>query len=280
MKKEAILITLLLCITFSSAFNFETGGVKIIDPIDSVNGGVSVSIIDGDSRPFDIRAFQITNLSITLASDTIIGSYDINLTMGHGVIVGDQLSMFVEFNTEPQIYFGNVLNVVGDIITLDTQAPFNFSAGTLVAKSIEQMNVDGSVNEQAFGITNPFSRTASFTRFIFHITDNTVMDDDKFGGGNSLTRGVVMRKRLTDGTYINYYNIKTNGEFGELAYDKTYDDKAPAGVYGLTVRLTYAGQSKHGVVINIETGETLEFLVQDDLTDLSGFTVMLEGHQI
>ena len=88
----------------------------------------------------------------------------------------------------------------------------------------------------------------------------------------------MFRKENDDGTFTNYWNIKNNGEIGEMCYDKNYDDKAPAGLYGLTARLTFGGQSKIGVVIRLTEGEELQLVVQDDLTGLESFRIMAEGH--
>lgn len=279
MKKYLALLLLgLFLISFASAFNFETGGVKIIDPIDSVSGGVEVSIQDQTSRPFDVRMFQTVNPNITISEQTTIGSYDVNLTSGHGLIVGDQFSI-IQDNGIQQILFGVVLGVNGDTITMDTPVPYNFTvAESLAFESIEEMRVDGSTTPQVFSVENPFSESADITRMMFHITDNSAMDDALFGGINSLTRGIVLRKRLLNGDYVNIVNIKNNGQFGEVAFDKNYDPKAPSGVFGLTVRLTFAGQDKHGVAIRIKQGEAIEVVVQDDLTGLVSFTTMVEGH--
>ncbi len=114
---------------------------------------------------------------------------------------------------------------------------------------------------------------------VFHITDATDMDDSRFGGiTGGLSRGIVLRKDHGDGRYSNYFNVKTNGRFGELSYDKVYDEKAPSGYYGFTCKLNYGGADRHGVVIRLLPGESLELLVQDDLTDLFTFTANVSGH--
>jgi hypothetical protein len=104
------------------------------------------------------------------------------------------------------------------------------------------------------------------------------MDDSKFGGRIALVNGIALRKNIPTAGNIHLWNCKTNGELGELSFDKSYDDKAPAGVYGFSSRLTYAGQSKHGVAIKLDPGEAVELLIQDDLTLLLTFTIMVEGH--
>ena len=278
-KKVIVLLFLgLFLISLASAFNFETGGVRIIEPLES-NGGIPINIQDQTSRPFDIRMFQVTNTNINISEQATIGSYDINLTSGHGLIAGDKFSI-VQYDQIQQIFFGTILNVNGDIITMDTQVPYNFTIGGSNAfKSTEDMNVDGSITPQIFEVTNlDFDDAVDITRIIFHITDNQNMDDSLFGGINSLTRGVVFRKRSIRGEYTNIFNIKSNGQFGEIAFDKIYDEKAQSGLYGLTSRLTFSGQEKHGIAIRIKKGETLELVIQDDLQGLVSFTMMAEGH--
>ena len=49
-------------------------------------------------------------------------------------------------------------------------------------------------------------------------------------------------------------------------------------MYGLSVRMTFAGQDKHGVVVRLDTGEEFQIVVQDDLTGLETFSCMAEGH--
>ena len=90
----------------------------------------------------------------------------------------------------------------------------------------------------------------------------------------------MLRKKESDGSYINYWTIKTNGRLGEIAYDKYYDDKAPSGYYGLTVEFSFAGQNQHGVTIRLLPGEALQMLIQDDLTDVNSFNCTVQGHVV
>jgi hypothetical protein len=244
------------------------------------NGGVPVNVQDQTTRPFDVRINQPDKTGLTIAAQPTVGSYDVTLSTGHGVIIGDILALF-EDDVMPQLWYGDVLNVVGDVITLDTPCPYAFTvAGTVGETSLVNMNVDGSVTPEIYGIVNVFNVAVDIVRLIIHITDTTAMDDGKFGGQAALTNGVVFRKKISASQYINYWNVKTNGEIGGIAYDRRYDDKAPAGVYGMTTRLTYGGQSKHGVVIRLEPGEAIEMIIQDDLTGLSSFITTFEGHSI
>ncbi|MCK4818549.1 hypothetical protein KA005_22455 [bacterium] len=239
-----------------------------------------VNLQDQTTRPIDTRINRIVDDTITLAAVPTVDQYDLTLTTGHGVIIGNNLA-FLEQNGDPQIYFGEVLNVVGDVVTMDTPVPFAFTPATTVVLSFNSnLNVDGSGTTVVSSLINVFDVSLDLTRFLFHITDGSAMDDGLFGSRTKLTRGIVLRKKLVSGNYINYFNIKTNGEFGELGYDIAYDEKAPAGLFGFRARLTYAGQAKHGVVIRLRPGEIIELLIQDDITTQTSFFMMVQGHVV
>lgn len=285
MKKTSIVLLLLIIIAGTVLVTSATNTinlrdwikVEIVSPLES-NGGIPVNIQDQTTRPFDIKINQILNTNLSIADTPIVDQYDINLTNTSSLNIGDKIA-FLEQNGFPQLMNGQILGINGNTITMDRPVPFNFTpSATVVFTFNNQINVDGSTTTQVFGITNFFDESVDITRFIFHCKDTTVMDDGKFCGGTTLTRGVVLRKKLNNGNYINYWKIRNNGGWGELAYDKSYDDKAPAGLYGFTTRLTYGGQSKHGVVIRLDPGESIEFLIQDDLTGLESGILMVEGH--
>jgi hypothetical protein len=56
-------------------------------------------------------------------------------------------------------------------------------------------------------------------------------------------------------------------------------------IKGFTSRLTWGGQSKHGVVIRLDgnLGEELQVLIQDDLVTASAntvFNMIAQGHEV
>lgn len=282
MKKRSslflIVVMVLFSLTFISPFNFEgEGAVKIVEPLES-NGAIPVNVQDQTTRPFDTRVNQIISTAYELTITPTINTYDLTLNTTIGLVVGDDIA-FLEQNGMPQILFGEILAININTITLDTLVTWNFTPSkTVVFEFNNDLSIDGSTTEQIFSITNFFEDSIDITRFIWHCTDNVAMDDEKFCGLNKLTRGINLRKKLNDGSYISYWNVKTNGQWGELAFDKIYDDKAPAGFFGFNTRLTYGGQSKHGVVIRLNPGESIELIIQDDLQGLETSSLMVEGH--
>lgn len=237
-----------------------------------------VIIQDQATRPFSFRLNKYIQTGLTLAVDTIVNSKTIQLSSGHGLIGGESL-LFIEENGAPNFFFSEVISVVGDVITLATIMPHAFSADkTAVIQYDVELNKNGSSSVYIAELRNPYAIPVDITRLLFHMTDSTPMDDALFGGGAALINGISLRKQMSDDEYWHLWNVKTNGDFGELAYDKQYDTKAPAGVYGMTVRLSYSGLDKHGVVIKLRTNEALQLLVQDDLTGLLSFTITVQGH--
>lgn len=254
-----------------------TGKVLLLES----NGGVPVNIQDQTSRAIDARLCQSVTGPYLLTTNTIPNTYDIPLVDATGLLVGDIVGLF-QNSTNPATYFGIVQSINTNTLTVDT--PLDMVFDTLITpvlfEVICNMAVDGSVTPQIFSLDNDSDIDIDVTRVIIHITDGTVMDDGKFGGINALTNGVVFRKKRSDGSYVNYWNrsVKTNGEFGLMAYDKKYDDKAPSGIYGLSVRSSYGGQDKHGVTIRIKNNEELQLVVQDNLINLLTFEMLVQGH--
>jgi len=231
------------------------------------SGSTNSSIIDDDTEPIDTY-FAESLSQFTLAADTVASGllaaslvYDFTATAGHGIVATDQI---VLIGTD-RSFIAYVTNVAGDVITVDTPIDFVFISGSTGLIVNTNMAVDGSVTPRIFkvqaGVTPVF-----FRRFIMTITDGSSMDDSKFGGIPALTNGLVIR--IVNGFQKSIINVKTNSDLRQWAYDLQYADKAPAGVYGVSSRLTYAGKEKHGVVLSVSGTSEIQWVVQDDLTGL------------
>jgi len=245
------------------------------------NGGLAVNIQDQATRIFDIPVNQVLDsTSYSLATVPVINSYILELNTTAGLNVGDKIT-FLEQNGIEQIHFGNIMSINGNNITMNAPVPYNYTPlRTSVFTFDNQLNVDGSVTPQAFQLCNFFDAAVDITRIIFACTDDTEMHDGLFCSEPQLARGIEFRKLTKDGYYINYFNIRNNGKWGLLSYDIDYSDKGkpPDDTYGFRSMLTFAGQNKHGVVIRLKPNECIELLVQDDLTDISRASLMVEGH--
>jgi hypothetical protein len=253
--------------------------VKLPIPKES-NGGVPVNVQDQTSRILDLYFIQQLQAPATLAVETVPDTYTFEVTDSTGFVDGDYVGIVCPSG---EFFFANQIGApVANVITVDTPIDVTAPVGCNVLRTTKDMAVDGSVTRQIFQI-GPIGGTAGIdvdiTRTTGSMTDADVMDDEKFGGLPALTKGLVLRKN--DGVLQNIWNVKTNREFAVVcAGDFNYADKAPAGFYGARFRNTFGGQEKHGVVIRLEPGETLEIIVQDDLTGLDSFEIMAQGHVV
>ena len=284
-----IMILILSLVTNPSPC-YPAPAVKIIDP-DGVPQGIHVwpggflGVIPSDqmTRSIDFMFAQTIGTNMTLAQSPTINSYTALLSAGHSIVQGDYIS-FVDLPGQKEIhryYSGQVVSINTNTITLDTPIPYSFiPSNTYVYERVNQMNVNGSISPQVFSLTNPYPGAVDITRIIIHIMSPTPMDDALFGGITALTRGIVLRKKLDPqgSEYENYWTIKTNAGIGLRAASLEYSTKAPSGYYGLLACFSFAGMENHGIALRIDTGQSLEILIQDNLTGLSQFRAVAQGH--
>jgi len=259
-----------------NSFSRQSLWVRLSD-VDDNTGGLPVDVQDQTTPPVDLFFIRSLAAPTTLAAAVTLNSYTIQLTGTTGFIAGIYIGIFDP--TNKRFFFAEVLSLAGNVATLDTPIDFAFAAGTTVIPSTRNMNVDGSTTAREYVINGPGAGSGfriDITRILIHITDESDMDDGKFGGIPALTKGLILRKE--DGEVRNIFNVKSNGEFANLSFDFDYVSKAPAGTYGIRGRLSFAGQEKHGVAIRLGEGDSLKIIVQDDLSALSSFRIIGQGH--
>jgi hypothetical protein len=259
----------------------EPYGTELHDILMRLGKSTDVNLQD-QHTPAIIAPFNQIQQSTTLSVGASIGDRNITLTSVTGIVDGSYLVLFnptaIRFS---QFYV--IGSPSGNIVTLDTPLDFAYPTGTYCDIGITNMNVNGSVTPQVFGLrgtgTPPgVHLTFDVTRIMFEIFSDTAVDLSKFGDLTRLANGLVMRKR--DGAYNNIFNVKSNGEIAVMAYDwDPYVSTNPTqGQDGFTSRLTFGGQNKIGVVQRLEIGEDLEIIIQDDLRLLDRFIILAEGH--
>jgi hypothetical protein len=259
----------------------ETSGIKLADDLSQ-----DVNVQDQTTVPMSLRLSNINDLTMTLAEPPTVNSYNITLSAGHSVIAGEQLSIIYDEGSTVKdgqhLMTSEVLSVATNVLTMDEPVPYAFPVDSIIYTSTQAMNVNGSVTPVIFQLTNAYSIPADLTQIVFHITDDAAMDDTTFGALTKLTRGCVFRKAWNNGTmhYKNYFNAKDNGDLGELAgpEGKAYDDKRPSGEYGFSAKISYSGQANYGVAIRLMPGQSIQLIIQDNLTGLLSFTGYAQGH--
>lgn len=242
------------------------------------NGAFAVNVQDQHSKTGDLFFSQVIGSPVTLASDATIDTYTLTMSGGHGILVGEQLVLYDAVSG--RLYIGEALVVVTNTITLDTPLNYSYpSATSALVRSTKDLNVNGSVTRQTFSITPPVDIELDITRIIFQMETTNFPELDMFGDiAGGITRGVVFR--VINGINVNYFNAKHNSDLAILMYDIKEYEAAKHGTNGLGGRLTYAGQSKHGVTLRLAQGDSLEIIIQDDLTGIGKFRIVAAFHEV
>ena len=225
---------------------------------------VDAALQDQTTDPIITYFNQVTN-STTLNGAIAIGDRTIIVTDATGIVVGSYIILFHPTSLRFTTFFAVV--VAGTTITLDGPIDFDYPDGTFVDIAIVDMSVDGSGTPEVFGLRGtgiPPGVDLDFdvTRIIFEMTCDSAISLDLFGNIAALTRGLLVRSRNT--RYKNLFNLKTNGEIAGIMYDWTpFESINPTqGIDGFVSRLTFAGQSKIGVVVRLPLGDDLEVHIQ------------------
>ena len=252
------------------------------DLMEKKTGKQTIDVVIQDSTaPLMIVQASKLVIETTTTSATAIDDYIINVTSATSFVVGQYLTIYNV--AADRVFFSNILSINALAITLDTPLDFIFPIGSFVSVGNTNMNVDGSVTPQIFGVRNPTGAdiplSFDITRLMFKCLTSGSVDLSEFGdivGG--LLRGIVIRR--IDGDTRNIFNAKTNGDLKNIMYDFDIQVATNQQQDGFTGRLTFGGQNKMGAVIRIGADEDLKIVIQDDLTSLSSFIIMAEGSQV
>lgn len=259
---------------------FETLLDNALNPL----GGLDVNIQDQTTPPIDFFFTQIKATPTTVAIEASVDDYDVNVTSASGCSIGDYVGIFnADDSSNNRAYFGTILNISVNVITLDTPLDFPFQVGNTFACFTRNINeANGSSVAEIFQIEVGPNATQSIdiNRLMISFLTNDVVNLAKFGDLLKLTRGCVLRR--VNGTIHNIWNVKDNGELANLSFDyDPYTALNPAqGQDGAKFRFTLNGQDKHGVAIRLNPGDKLQLIVQDDLRALQQFRIIGEGHYV
>lgn len=259
--------------------------------LDSEGDYLDVNLQDQTTPVVIVPSNLITDITAT-TTETTIGGRTVDVADTTGIIArnpatGVPGSFLIFYSDDTQrVYIGRVIAIAVNTVTFDSEFDSVFPIGTVVDVTTTEMNVDGSGTPVVFGVRGPsvpgqLDFEFDITRMLITITCEDQATLATFGDiSPSLLRGVLLRHR--NGTTQNIYNIKSNGELATICYDVTiYEAQNPnQGQNGLNARITFAGQNKMGVVLRLAPGEDLEVVIQDDLTSLTRFGMIFEGHVV
>lgn len=242
------------------------------------NTGDNLNVLLGDpsTRALDLRFVNPVGPDTTLDGPAVVDVRTLLVVDASGFTDGDYITILDDLGG---FFFAHIIGPpVGNLLNLDTPIDQPYISGSRVLDLSTNLAVDGSVTPASFKI-GPAGGTTEIdiTRIIGNIQSDSPMDDSKFGsivGG--LINGCVLRH--SNGVIENTWNVKTNGGLALLGFDFAYSDNSQQGSYGMRFRMSYSGQDNHGVVFRLLEDESLEFIIQDDLTDLEIFHLVAHGH--
>ena len=253
-------------------------------PKTDANGAQDVFMQDQTSEVIDLHLSKLIDI-VTLINSTSIDDTEIYIETT-GTVPG--IGNIVCLKEGPAFYQGEMLTVTpisGNQYTIGLDTPLDFAFTTAGGCSTRSTNlaIDGSTTPQEFTVS-PSNLEAGtewdIVRIIIHIQGTGAMDDGLFGDITALTKGVVFRTE--NGIIKNIFNAKSNGDFAEHTFDRSYASKAPAGKTALIIRRTFGGQNKNGVVLRLRSDTLDKFItiVQDDLSGLEHMHIVVQGHRV
>ena len=242
---------------------------------------IQAVIVDDLDDPTIILPFVVPVVSGLVAIDVIKGEAEVTLVSVVGFAVGQHFRI-IDL-ARGRFYFGTILSINMNIVTVDTPFDFDFVADSEAIGSSTAMNVDGSVTPVTFVLRTgqpSIDSAADVTRMMMACTTNDAVDLSGFGDGPALVNGMYLKVVRANGDVMNIMNVKTNADLANMTFDFTiYAATNPAqGLNGFVSRMTFSGQEHLGVVIRLGAGDDVEIVVQDDLTDIVELSVLLEGH--
>jgi hypothetical protein len=154
---------------------------------------------------------------------------------------------------------------------------FLYDNGAPITEAAADMAVDGSVTPVPFHRTCPAGITMIASQFLLYVQDNGVWRESHFAGlGSALTNGIRVRFIKSDGRYHQLTCVVPMRSLATIrahCYDVSFSTVG-AGDSALEARWSL-GSMGSGVLM--EPGDRFEWLVQDDLSDLTKMYVKLDA---
>jgi hypothetical protein len=220
------------------------------------------------------------------AADTLNGAVSggdkvITLNDATGFTAGDTISLSLGAVHTHQ--YRKIISIATNDLTLDAAIDIDLTDGSVVQEVNRNMALaDGSVTPVVFAAFTVPGEKIDVMRMILTMSHKSPGTDDAFGSLAALTNGIHIRKNNGDGTYETLGVWKTNQDIRGDMYDLSYSDKAGPSLHGTSTRWSIFDGTGSVVNINGNRGESIEVVVQDNLTastgELSTLFINWQGH--
>ena len=252
------------------------------------DANMQVTLESGVSPIVDLCFWKPTSSPVYITSHMVKGDRALTVSSTTGMSVGDLLFLFTTGLTPTdRIATTTITSIVGLNVVIDTPIDYEYGPGHRAISGECNLAVDGSITPIVFSAGVPVgvdvfpSFDINIHRVLMVMETTNPVDLNKFGdiiGG--IINGVVLRTR--NGDYHNIWNVKNNGDLVLLGYDvNMYSATHPTlGINGISWRYTFGGEDKHGAVVRIKDGESLDLIVQDDLSSIVRIEFVAQGHVV
>jgi hypothetical protein len=207
-----------------------------------------------------------------------VGDVDIEVDATHTIAIGD----YVEVHEDDVYFQALVLNVVGDTITLDTAVPYAFTvAGAAGINGTPNAAVNGSATPVVYELSPPAGQIWDITKLMFYLEDATVaMTHSLFGNLTALANGVSLRVMRSADKYEQIANFKINADFSLNSFETKVSADMTSGDFGMYSSKTFGNEGESGSVIRLngDANESLQVVINDDISALDLFELMAFGY--
>ena len=223
-------------------------------------------------HPFHTNGGASTTLNGAVAADTRV----LEFTDASGFTVGDEISL--SLGVVHTHMYRTITVIATNTVTINAGLDIPLTDGSNITEVTINMAVNGAITPVIYSAQPAPTEKVDIMRLLFSITDATEPDDSKFGGIAALTNGVHIRRNIDNTTYQTLTVWKTNKDMKLDMYNVDYAQKAGGGNWGVNGRWSIFDGT--GSVVNVDSNnnETIECIIQDDLTGLITFEMRGQGH--
>jgi len=242
---------------------------------------------DQDTPPVEYFLTRFLN-DVTILNPQASRDNTLVLQAGHVVEVGDFIQIYHLDEVQGPRYSQLLVTIVnGDTIRVGVFIGYALDPSNIVSseRTSARMNVAGTIDDPIPFLIAPPNGTSGLkwhlTRLMIGMVLDGAPDDSKFGDiAGGVTNGIFFGIEGDAGDYY-LVNIRVNAGFRGSAYDVNYVTRSsPQGGYGLSVRKSFNGMDKYGVVVSLDGALSESFVcyIQDDLSDFIEFGIKVMGH--
>lgn len=242
--------------------------------VSNADGPFDTFLQDQTTPPFHFFMMTEEKTDINLTSPVSVGDEVINVSSGHGFVVGSMIVISEGDAFEQAV----VKSVATNAITINIPSAGAFTTAAVVIRGNRDLNIDGTTPVEfctriyGVGAQVPIDIIGAKVTIIH----DAAGDLTKFGGIPELTNGLYLRK--SDGQQLNLANYKSNQDFEDFGWSVRFDDRASGlGEYGTIITIDM--KKVYGVALRIfpSTEDFIKGIIRDNLEDLLSLRFMLYG---